>query len=100
MRQTRVKLLHKWLVLGVLIASFGRTSRAQSSLSLSSLTAAAGSTVGLNLSLSSTSGSAPSGLQWTLAYPAASVSHISVAAGTSANAAGKTISCAAVTAEY
>lgn len=100
MRQSRVKILHKWLVLGVLIASFGPTSRAQSSLSISSLTAAAGSTVGLNLSLLSTSGNAPAGLQWTFLYPAASVSRISVAAGPSANAAGKTISCAAVAAGY
>ena len=74
--------------------------RAQSSLTLASSTATAGSTVPLNLSLSSPTGGEPAALQWTLSYPTASVTGVSVAAGASVTAAGKSVSCASGTGTY
>lgn len=66
---------------------------AQSSLSLSSLTVNPSSSLTLGLSLSE-SGTAPTGLQWTLLYPASQVSAISATAGSAATQAGKKILCA------
>jgi hypothetical protein len=60
----------------------------------------ADSAMALNLALSSVAGSEPASLQWTLTYPAASVSNISVAAGPAATAAGKSVSCASGSAGY
>ncbi|HKE23919.1 MAG TPA: malectin domain-containing carbohydrate-binding protein, partial [Bryobacteraceae bacterium] len=62
-------------------------------MTLSSTTAAAGTTASLNLSLSSPSGSEPAALEWTLAYPAASIANFSVSAGAALSAAGKSLSC-------
>jgi len=70
-------------------AAFG-----QIALRLSSASAAPGSTVTLNVSLSSSSGSAPAGLQWTFNYPTAMVQTVSAQAGPAAVSAGKSISCA------
>jgi len=66
---------------------------AQTGLNLSSAVAAPGSTVVLNLSLT-TSGDAPAALEWTLAYPANQISAIGGFAGPVATAAGKTLTCA------
>lgn len=66
---------------------------AQTSISLSSATASPGATLSLGLSIA-TSGTAPTGLQWTLTYPATQVSSFSVTSGPSATAAGKTVTCA------
>ena len=65
----------------------------QVALSLSSGTATPGNPVVLNLSLNAPSGNQPAGLQWTLAYSTTDFSAISVAAGSAATAAGKTLSC-------
>ena len=67
---------------------------AQSTLVLSSGQAAPGASVVLNLTLSSAPGVQPAGVQWTLSYPAASVSLSSVDAGPALTASGKTINCA------
>lgn len=72
---------------------------AQTSLILASGAAVAGSPVSLNLSLSSPSGMTVSALEWTVTYPA-SASNISVSAGPALTAAGKTLTCAAVSAGY
>jgi len=65
----------------------------EASLSASSGSAMPGGTAALNLSLNSTPGSEPSALQWTINYPAADFSALSVTAGPAAQAAGKSISC-------
>src|SRR5215468_6981242 len=72
---------------------------AQSTLTLSSGTAAAGSAVPLTLTLS-TSGVPPAALQWTFGYPTANVSAISVVAGPALNSAGKSLTCNAITNGY
>ncbi|MFN0172430.1 MAG: right-handed parallel beta-helix repeat-containing protein [Bryobacteraceae bacterium] len=61
-------------------------------LSLASGTVVAGSSLTLNLSLTSV-GPQPSGLQWTLTYPAGDVLSVQVAAGAAATAASKSVSC-------
>ncbi len=83
----------------VILCGFSNAAWAQS-LMLSSATATAGTTVVLNLSVSSPAGSAPAALEWTLTYPAASVASISVAAGAAPTAAGKSIACAGGAAAY
>ena len=83
-----------------IISGFGNALWAQSTLTLASGTATAGSTVALNLSLSSPAGSEPAALQWVLTYPSASIASISVAPGTSTTTAGKSISCAGGPAAY
>jgi hypothetical protein len=62
-------------------------------LSLSSGSAPPGAVVTLNLSLSGSTGDPPAALQWTLAYSPIDFSSTSVAAGPSASAAGKLVSC-------
>ena len=75
-------------------------SLAQSSLSLSSATTSPGSTVTLNLNLTSPTGSSPSSLQWTLSYPTAAVTSISVLAGPALTSASKSITCSASSGSY
>src|SRR5579862_46218 len=65
----------------------------QSTLTLSSATAPAGTMANLNLSLSD-SGVPPAGLEWTLTYSAADLAAVNVTPGPAATAAGKTVSCA------
>ena len=50
-----------------------------------------GGNVTLSLSLAANGGAQPSRLQWTLNYPAADVSSVTVAAGASTSAAGKSV---------
>ena len=66
---------------------------AQSSLALSSGSAAAGGSFSLNLSLSSPSASTVASLQWTVTYPS-SITNLSIKAGPSGTAAGKSLTCA------
>ena len=61
-------------------------------LSLASGSAVKGGSLSLNLSLSAATG-APSGLQWTLSYPATDITTISVVAGPALTAASKTLTC-------
>lgn len=79
-----------WVVL-----LFGGISiRAQTSiLALSSGSASAGGNVSLNLSLASTS-RLPASLQWTLTYPTASVTRVSVTIGSAASPVSKSLTCA------
>jgi len=65
----------------------------QVSLALSSGSANLSGTISLNLNVTSAPGNQPSGLQWTLAYPAGDVVLAGVAAGPALNAAGKSIYC-------
>jgi hypothetical protein len=68
---------------------------AQSSLVLSSSTVAAGGTISLNLSLlSPVGGSPPAALQWTLNFPAADLTSLTITPGPVLVAANKTITCA------
>ena len=73
---------------------------AQPALSLSSTSASAGSAVTLNLSLSSPAGSEPSAIQWTLNYPPASLSNISVIPGATLAPVGKTLQCVSGSGSY
>ena len=72
----------------------------QSSLALSSGSAAADGSVSLNLTLASPAGSEPAGIQWTFAYPAASVANFSVVAGPALTSAGKSLTCAGSASAY
>jgi len=67
---------------------------AQSNLALSSGTVLPGGTTSLSLSLSSPVSNQPAALQWTLTYPAASVTSLNVTAGPVLSSAGKTVTCA------
>src|SRR5450759_4762412 len=73
---------------------------AQGALTLSSVTAPAGGTATLNVTLVSPADSRPAGLQWTLAYSPTNIVSISAIAGASANAAAKSINCAASSGSY
>src|ERR1043165_8009745 len=64
-------------------------------LALSSGTAAANGTVSLNLVLTSIAGGQPAALQWTFSYPAANLLSLAAVAGSSATAAGKSVTCLA-----
>ena len=75
--------------------SFGQTD----TLSLSSGVAAADGTVALSLTLASATG-AEAALQWTLTYPASSVTYISATSGAAALAASKTVTCAGGSGSY
>jgi trimeric autotransporter adhesin len=77
-------------------ASFAQTD----SLVLSSGTAAANGTVALSLVLSSPTGNEPSSLQWTLAYPLASVVSISATAGPALSTVGKSLTCVPIANTY
>ena len=77
-------------------AAFGQSG----SLSLSSSVVTPGGTVSLNLSLNSSSGSQPAGIEWTFAYSTSNIVAISASAGTAATAAGKSLSCAGSPGSY
>src|SRR5215471_3669537 len=61
------------------------------SLSLATGSIAPGTAASLNLSLGGSAG--PASLEWTLTYPASSVSALSVTAGAALTAAGKSLIC-------
>ena len=82
-------------VIPILAVLFGPTSYGQTTLALSSESAASNGAVSLGLSLSSSKGNAVSALQWTLTYPVDSVVSIAAAAGTAASNSGKNLDCAA-----
>src|SRR5579872_974433 len=65
-------------------------------LSLGSGAGVQGGSVSLNLSLSATAGSQPTALEWGLSYAPANVTAIGFTAGPALTAAGKTLSCNAV----
>ncbi len=69
-------------------------SAQQATLTLDSATTSPGGSVNLNVSLATTGGAQPAGLQWTMNYPVSDIGTVSVVAGASANAAGKTVTCA------
>ena len=83
----------RWKVVFTLLLAPAAASMAQTvTLSVSSANAAPGSTVSLNLSLSS-SGTQPAALQWTL-IPPTGVQSVTSTIGAAASSAGKSISCA------
>ena len=82
-----------FLKMALLLGASGNIILAQSSLVLSSGSAAPGGSTALNLSLVSPGGSEPAGMQWTLSDPSASITSFSVAAGPALTAAGKSIAC-------
>lgn len=84
-------------VSSLLLASATSVAAQQSTLSLGSGSATPGGSVALNLTLSDSGGAAPVALQWTMTYPAASITGVTVAAGPSASAAGKSPACTSST---
>ncbi len=94
------KRYNKIFVFLAILLVFGSAALAQSTLTLSSINAAPGSTITLNLSLASPAGSEPTGLQWTLGYPSTAVASVSMAASPSATAAGKSLACSGRPAAY
>ena len=65
----------------------------QTTISLGSVSSSPGGSAAINLSLTTSGGVQPAGLQWTMNYPAADISSVSVVAGASATAAGKSVTC-------
>jgi hypothetical protein len=84
-------LLIKYAALFILLT---QVTWAQVSLGLSSSGVQSG-VLALNIVLSSPTGSEPAALQWTLAYPTASVTQAVVRAGPQATAAAKSLTCTA-----
>ena len=78
------------LLMGTLVSL---ASAQQVSLSLASGSATPGGSVTLNLALTNSGGSAPSGIEWAMSYPAADISGVTASAGAAATAASKTLSC-------
>jgi hypothetical protein len=54
---------------------------------------APGATVNIGISVASSGGAQPAGLQWTLSYSSADISNITVTADSAATSAGKSVSC-------
>jgi len=79
--------------IGLTMACAMGVSAANASLAVSSGSAAAGGSVSLNLTFTKGTDQAPSALQWTLNYPTASVSKVTIATGSGATAAGKSVQC-------
>jgi len=74
--------------------------QAQTCLVLAPAAATSGDTVSLHLYLYSASSAPPAALQWTLQYPASSITRITVDDGPALDAAAKTTFCAADTTGY
>jgi len=74
----------------------GGSAYSQTTLSLSSGSGVQGGSVSLNLSLSAIAGSQPTALDWGLSYVPGNVTAIGFAAGPALTAAGKTLSCNAI----
>ena len=83
------------VILSLLLLGLSSLAQAQTSLNLASASAPPGGSVSLNLALAATT--APAGLQWTFSYSAGDVASLGVAAGPALTAAGKTLTCNAVT---
>jgi uncharacterized protein (TIGR03437 family) len=84
-----------WIVLAalLLLTSSAAFTQQSTSLTLASGSVAPGGSISLNLSLNGAASSTPSGLQWTLSYPAGSVLALSSTAGPVLTAAGKSLYC-------
>jgi uncharacterized protein (TIGR03437 family) len=72
----------------------------QSTLTLASGAGSAGGTVTLNLSLASVTGSEPAAVEWTVGYPISAISSVNAVVGSSAAAAGKSLSCSTTSGSY
>src|ERR1019366_4030263 len=86
-------LFRSCILLTGLLLPLNNLLQAQTSLALSSATVPPGGTTALTLSLSSPPSSPLAAVQWTFAYPAASVGSLTVSAGPELSSAGKTLSC-------
>ena len=81
-------LLSTIVLLGLQTVAFGQNV----TLSLGSTTGTAGGTVVLPINLTSAGGAQTSGLQWTFTY-SSDITGVTVAAGSSSTAAGKSVTC-------
>lgn len=92
------KLFKKQLLILVPLSLAGLTNSAlaqQATISLSSGSTAPPGTLSINITLEPSGGAQPAALEWTLNYPASAIASVDVAAGASATAAGKSVTCAA-----
>src|ERR1017187_8474764 len=83
-----------WSVILFPLLLFPSTPLPQSALTLSSVTAAPGGIVALDLSLSSAASSLPAAIQWTFTYPSSAVANFNVTAGAGPPSPHKNVSCA------
>ena len=84
------KVLLLWLACG-----FWSQASGQVAISLAAGSGTPGSTINLNISVTTT-GALPASLQWTMTYASGNLSSIVVTPGSAATAAGKVVSCAGV----
>jgi hypothetical protein len=79
----------------MLLTSLPFRGNAQSvAFSASSATGAPGGSAVVSISLDSSVGVQPAAIEWTLTYPAADISNVTVSTGAAAVAAGKSVTCA------
>ena len=70
---------------------------AQVTVKVASGSAIAGAAASLNISLTSSSGTAPAAVEWTLDYSSSDLTGMTLAAGSAATSAGKSLSCTSTT---
>src|ERR1700674_2914742 len=85
------RVLHITCVLLLVVAS--QALGQQVTVSIGSGSAVSGGTVSLGVTLASSAGALPAALQWTMSYPSSVVVSVSVVEGSSATAAGKSVTC-------
>ena len=83
-------LFHVLIALGVITQP---VFAQQTTISLGSSSSSPGGSAAINLTLTTSGGVQPAGIQWTMNYPAADISSVNVVAGASATAAGKSVTC-------
>src|SRR5438105_2801166 len=102
--KTRVQTHHKSmksLALALLLTGSVYPALGQSdTMILSSGTAGTNGTAALNLVLTSSAGSEPAAIQWTLTYSSNAVTALSAVAGSAATGAGKSLTCMAGVGSY
>ena len=81
------------IILSIVICSASQAATGSAVLSLASGAGAAGGSVALNISQTSSGGAQPTGLQWSFSY-SSDITGVTVAAGPSATNAQKTVTCA------
>jgi len=89
---------HKSLIsLGIfthfLVLTAATLSAQQVALTVAAGSAAPGTSVTAPITITTSGGAQPAGLQWTIGYSAADISAVTVTAGSSATAGSKTVSC-------
>src|SRR5689334_22041604 len=95
----RISLASRLLIISSVFLILIHAPAAAQTLALSSATGLAGGTAVMSLVLSPSS-AAPTALQWTMQFPAASVVGVNVTTGAASAGAGKSISCIPASGSY